>query len=141
MSPFFLIVGIATVIDGDTLVIDDTRIRLQGIDAPELHQNCTGADGHEWPCGFTSRKRLRQIIHGREVSCDPVDTDKYGRTVAVCHAGDTDLNARMVETGWAMAYRTYSQSYIPFEEKARKERAGMWDSSFIPPWEWRHRDD
>jgi hypothetical protein len=45
------IIGKAWVIDGDTIEISGTRIRLEGIDAPESNQTCTDPKGKTWPCG------------------------------------------------------------------------------------------
>jgi hypothetical protein len=53
------VTGLATVIDGDTIVVADERIRLEGIDAPELHQTCT-AYGQQWACGRTSAEWLQE---------------------------------------------------------------------------------
>ena len=48
-----LVEGTAFVIDGDTIEINEERIRLHGIDAPELAQRCTEG-GHLYPCGLDS---------------------------------------------------------------------------------------
>src|SRR5512134_2877434 len=62
------VTGPATVIDGDTIVVAGERIRLQGIDAPELQQTCT-AYGQPWACGRTSAEWLRERLNGRQVEC------------------------------------------------------------------------
>src|SRR5512147_2320348 len=54
------VAGPATVIDGDTVIVAGERVRLQGIDAPELHQDCT-AYGQEWACGRTSAEWLKEV--------------------------------------------------------------------------------
>ena len=58
-------------------------------------------------------------------------------SVAVCYAGQYDLNAKMVRQGWALAYRRYSTDYVVTEDKAREAKRGMWKGEFVPPWEWR----
>ena len=63
------IVGKAWVIDGDTVVISDIHIRLEGIDAPETDQTCTDANGKSWPCGQTATRELRSFIGGGGVIC------------------------------------------------------------------------
>jgi endonuclease YncB( thermonuclease family) len=46
------------------------------------------------------------------------DTDRYGRIVAICRAGDEDLNAWLVAQGWALAYRQYLTVYVGQENAA-----------------------
>jgi endonuclease YncB( thermonuclease family) len=128
--------GPATVIDGDTLDIAGERIRLHGIDAPEKDQSCSIGD-QVWECGIASWGFLVQLLAGQTVTCDPLDIDQYGRTVAVCFADNQDINANMVSEGWAMAYREYSQDYVPQEAAAEVSGLGIWQGEFVPPWEWR----
>ena len=128
--------GHARVIDGDSLEIGGTRIRLFGIDAPERGQSCeTG--GELWVCGGLARVRLEERISGRRVVCEERDRDRYGRIVAVCRAGGEDLNAWMVSEGWALAYRRYSEAYVDEEARAKAARVGIWRGDFVPPWDWR----
>lgn len=84
------IAGVASVIDGDTLEIHGTRIRLHGIDAPESAQQCRRADGTSWACGREAAFALADLIGRKTVRCDQRDTDRYGRAVAVCTVGDAD---------------------------------------------------
>jgi endonuclease YncB( thermonuclease family) len=130
------IVGRASVIDGDTLEIHGTRIRLHGIDAPESGQSCT-AQGRQWNCGQRAAYALSVKIGFNPIACDPKDRDRYGRVVAVCRSGNLDLNAWMVAEGWALAYRQYSTDYVPNERNASAARRGIWQGEFTPPWEWR----
>jgi endonuclease YncB( thermonuclease family) len=130
------IVGPATIIDGDTLEIGGRRIRLHGIDAPESAQTCR-LDDRSYRCGEEAAFALADAVGQRSVACDPVDTDRYGRLVAVCWLGADDLNARMVAEGWALAYRRYSDDYAIDEETARLARRGLWRGQFEPPWAWR----
>jgi endonuclease YncB( thermonuclease family) len=134
------VTGSPRVVDGDTLVIGDTRIRLEGIDAPETDQVCLDAKGERWTCGITARNRLASHISAREVSCTDKGHDRYGRTLAVCSASGEDLNAWMVAGGLALAYVHYSHEYELQEAAARENRRGMWIGAFIAPWDWRHRD-
>ncbi len=128
--------GIPKIIDGDTIRIGSTRIRLHGIDAPEAKQTCT-AGGKEWRCGWEATNALANIVGKHWVSCSKRDVDRYGRVVAVCRAGPINLNAWMVGNGWAVAYRRYSLDYVRDEDKARKAGRGMWGGEFAMPWEWR----
>ena len=128
--------GSARVIDGDTLMVGSKRVRLFGIDAPELDQRCRAA-GRSWPCGREATRALAGRIDGLPIACDERTRDDYGRSVAVCRRGGADLNRWMVAQGWALAYRRYSQDYVSAERTAKSSRRGMWRGEFVPPWEWR----
>ncbi|TWA74143.1 endonuclease YncB(thermonuclease family) [Azospirillum brasilense] len=129
--------GTASVVDGDTLEVRGTRIRLHGIDAPESQQLCQDATGKDWRCGQQAALALSDRIGRRPVDCLVKDTDRYGRSVAACSVGGESLNAWMAANGWAMAYRQYSKDYVGAEATARAARAGIWAGTFQPPWEWR----
>lgn len=128
--------GVARVIDGDTLMVGSKRVRLFGIDALESDQRCRAA-GRSWSCGREATRALAGRIAGSSIVCDERTRDDYGRVVAVCRRGGTDLNRWMVAQGWALAYRRYSQNYVAAERTARSSRRGMWRREFVPPWEWR----
>jgi endonuclease YncB( thermonuclease family) len=128
------LVGPARVIDGDSIVVAATEIRLYGIDAPEYRQTCLRA-GFAWPCGVEAANVMRRMVAGREIRCRPRDQDRYGRTVAVCFIGALDLGAAMVKGGFAMAYGAYEAD----EREARDARRGVWSSSFERPAAWRAR--
>lgn len=131
------ITGTASVIDGDTIEIHGTRIRLSAMDAIESRQRCVLPDGREWNCGKDAAFALSNKIGRAPVSCRALDTDRYGRTVAVCSQSGEDIGAWMVENGWAVAYRRYGTEYVPAENRARKARLGIWASRFVMPWDWR----
>jgi endonuclease YncB( thermonuclease family) len=130
-------IGIASVIDGDTIEIHGTRIRLAGIDAPESRQECKRPDGTAWRCGQKAALALSDHLGSTVVSWVSSSKDRYGRTVATCFLGSKDINRWMVTHGWAVAYRKYSLAYIQDEEIARAAGVGMWSSCFTMPWEWR----
>ena len=71
------VTGPASVIDGDTLVVAGERIRLEGIDAPELRQECI-AYGQPWACGRTAAEWLKEHLNGRQVECVGHARDRYG---------------------------------------------------------------
>jgi endonuclease YncB( thermonuclease family) len=131
------ITGRASVTDGDTVVIHGTRIRLFGIDAPESAQLCQDAAGKDYRCGQRAALALADRIGEATISCEPRDTDRYGRTVAVCRKGTEDLNAWMVQQGLATAYQRYSHDYVPAEANARASKRGLWAGTFDPPSDWR----
>ncbi len=129
--------GPAHLIDGDTLEIGGERIRLHGIDAPERGQTCL-LQGRRYSCGIDATELLRELVSGKEVTCDAVYRDRYERTVAVCVIpGGIDLGRAMVRQGWALIDRQYTLSYVDEEDEARKKRLGIWRGQFKPPWEWR----
>jgi endonuclease YncB( thermonuclease family) len=131
------IIGRASVTDGDTVVIHGTRIRLHGIDAPESAQLCQDAVGKDYRCGQKAALALADYIGEAPITCEPRDTDRYGRTVALCRRGLKDLNAWMVEQGYAMAYQRYSRDYVGVETTARALKRGLWAGTFDPPSDWR----
>ncbi|MEO1920820.1 MAG: thermonuclease family protein [Sphingomonadaceae bacterium] len=132
--------GEAAVIDGDTLAIGSEKIRLFGIDAPELDQTCS-LDGRAWACGEEAAAQLRGITAGQIVNCEGIERDQHGRLVAVCSAAGYDLGATMVEYGWAVAFRRYSTDYVAHEHRAKAAKAGIWRSDFILPQAHRSRLD
>jgi endonuclease YncB( thermonuclease family) len=132
--------GVPRVVDGDTLAIGATKVRLEGIDAPETDQICLNANGMHWTCGIDARDELAAHIGGRAISCSPKGRDAYKRTLAICSLAGEDLNAWMVRQGWALAYVQYSSAYRKFEDDARANQRGLWRGAFIAPWDWRRRN-
>ncbi|MCR9072559.1 MAG: thermonuclease family protein [Alphaproteobacteria bacterium] len=130
------VVGVASVIDGDTLDIQGRRIRLHGIDAPESGQFCE-KEGKQYRCGQQAALALSDKIGQATVRCEQLDIDRYKRIVAVCRLGNIELNAWMVRQGWAIAYRRYSRDYIDDEGTAQVAKAGIWAGRFIEPSRWR----
>jgi endonuclease YncB( thermonuclease family) len=74
--------GQVSIVDGDTLEIHGTRIRLWGVDAPESSQLCRGEDSLPYRCGAQAANDLYGFIAKRPVNCLPISLDRYGRTVA-----------------------------------------------------------
>jgi endonuclease YncB( thermonuclease family) len=124
--------GRATVTDGDSLEIGDARVRLFGVDAVEGRQSCT-RDARQWACGEEAARKLRSLIGDRSIACTQRDIDDYGRVVAVCRAGNVDLGAEMARSGFATAYRRYSNDYVDEENEARAARRGIWAGEFTTP--------
>jgi endonuclease YncB( thermonuclease family) len=132
------IVGTATVVDGDTIEIQGQRIRLHGIDAPERGQLCK-RNGSLYRCGQAAALALADMVGQAVIRCQPNGVDRYKRIIGVCFKGDQDLNRWMVRNGWAVAYRRYSQDYVPDELTATATRIGVWSGTFEMPWEWRKK--
>lgn len=136
-TPDTPIVGLASVADGDTLRIDDTRIRLIDIDAPELEQTCEDADRRPWPCGEVALNEMRKYLRGRTVNCHPRGFDQYHRVLAMCTLPDgSNINAWAVQQGWALSYG-YAKLYETQESEARLAKRGLWRGTFIEPRKWR----
>lgn len=134
------LVGVAKVVDGDTLVINGTRVRLEGIDAPEASQTCKRRLLGSWACGTEATGALARAVQDKQVRCEPRGLDKYGRTLGVCFLGQQDVNAWMVRQGHAWAFIKYSTSYVREEAEAKALRVGVWQGEATPPWEYReHR--
>jgi len=138
-APSGPITGDVRVIDGDTIVVGDTRIRLEGIDAPETAQTCGRKWFGSWPCGTAATEALIKLIGSKPVRCEPRGLDKYGRTLATCFVDGHDINAQMVRQGWAWAFVRYSTSYVPEEAAAKAEGLGIWQGEAMPAWEFRSR--
>ncbi|MEW9615091.1 thermonuclease family protein [Shinella sp. S4-D37] len=124
--------GAARAADGDTLTLDGQRIRLLGMDTPELAQVCK-RDGADWRCGAAARSRLAELLRAGPIACRMQGRDKYDRWLARCENAAGDLGARMVREGLAVAYGGYEDE----ERFARAERKGLWGAEFDMPQQWR----
>ena len=132
---------ITKVTDADSLRSDEIRIRLHGIDAPEMKQLCQDKEGQSYRCGLQARTDLVTLIgKGAELACDHLDTDRYGRLVMRCYHQGLDISAALVRSGWALAYRRYAKDYIADEREAKARKAGMHQGRFDAPWDWRRQN-
>jgi endonuclease YncB( thermonuclease family) len=133
------VAGLARVVDGDSIEIDGRRIRLWGIDAPELHQRCQDAGGGEYACGDKARAALASIVGDRRVACERQGDDRYGRMLARCHVeGGGDLATQLVAAGWALAYAGQAGDGLrALERQAVAARRGLWAGRFERPADWR----
>jgi endonuclease YncB( thermonuclease family) len=119
--------GQASIIDGDTLEIHGTRIRLWGIDAPESGQLCRGEDSLQYRCGAKAVSDLDAFIAERPVNCLPVSVDRYGRTVATCSVGRVNLADWLVRNGLALDWPEYSKrKYSAAQREAEQAGRGIW---------------
>ena len=129
--------GPARVVDGDTIVIGEVRIRLEGIDAPESGQTCNKQWLGTWPCGEEATQHLARLVRDRVVRCNSSGTDAYGRMLGICFTEGLELNADMVRNGMAWAFVKYSLGYVEAETAARTLRLGIWQGNATPAWVWR----
>ena len=136
-AAFALVQGSPNVTDGDTIRIGETRIRLEGIDAPEMSQRCTRGDGSGWQCGEAAKAALIQKVGNQSVRCEISGTDRYGRSLGTCWSGAINLNQWLVGSGWAVAYRRYSMRYVTDERMAHGQRLNIWNGGFEPPSDYR----
>jgi endonuclease YncB( thermonuclease family) len=130
------VTGRARAVDGDTLEVAGQKVRLFGIDAPELDQACDRG-GEVWACGRAARDALAGIVGRQRLDCAVQDIDRYGRLVAVCEAGGADVAALMVRQGMAIAYRRYSGRYVNAEVAAQADGIGLWTSAYVQPEQYR----
>ena len=132
------LIGHATIIDGDTLEIHGTRIRLWGIDAPESDQLCRNDDSEQYRCGQKAANDLDALIARRPVECVEVDRDRYGRVVAVCTVAGVDLAEWLVNNGLALNWPQYSKgAYAAAQSEAKRTSLGMWGGRLVKPWRYR----
>jgi len=129
--------GRASAVDGDTLRLGGQRVRLIGIDAPELAQSCSDAAGVNWPCGQTAREKMAALLAGGPASCTPRGRDRYGRILATCTTEGVDVGEAIVGAGLAIS----TGSYLDAEAIARGGRIGIWAGPFTAPAKWRHEQE
>lgn len=128
------------VVDGDGLELEGLKIRLWGIDAPELDQTCASAAGPAYPCGKAAAVLLAALVGEGTLACTVVDIDRFKRPVMRCAVAGVDIGREMVKRGWAVDYGRYSGGfYAGDQEAAQAARRGMWAGSFVMPWDWRRR--
>jgi len=128
--------GTVRVIDADTIDVGGTRVRLFGIDAPEMGQPCR-ADGREWDCGAWTRDAVSNRFEGSYARCESRDTDRYGRVVAQCSVDGQDMGQLIVYSGMAWAFRRYSETYDLDEKAAAIAERGLWAVEVDTPSDYR----
>ena len=142
------IYGLPKIVDGDTVHIDNYKFRLEGIDAPEMRQQCKKESlkisyvigftfYKDYSCGKVSKEKLINKIRGSKIKCTFTTKDRYKRYIATCYKEKTNLNQWMVRNGYAIAYRRYSKRYIPDEDFAKENKLGLWQGKFMNPEKWR----
>ena len=124
------------VVDGDTIVLNGEKIRFSGIDTPELKQTCMNGDEKVF-CGKFAKMLLIKKIDNETPECISEGRDAYKRTLAECFVNGESLSAFLVRSGYAFAYRKYSDKFIKDEEFAKKNKLGMWTMTFQYPWDFR----
>lgn len=129
--------GKAFIIDGDTLKINDTKIRLVGVDAPEISQKCK-AHGHIENCGEIVKLRLVQATSNEITTCYSHGKDYFGRVLGECYVEDININKWLLREGLAVYYYNKDfKSYKILETLAKQDKVGLWDSEFQNPKDYR----
>ena len=135
--------GIGHVIDGDTLDVGTTRVRLAVVDAPERAQSC---DLHNAPmaCGEAARFALQGMAEGRQVTCEVGPNQTYGRAVGLCRVQGEVLNLALLDTGLGIVAHRYlpewpdhAAAMLAAEARARAARRGLWAMHVVTPAVWR----
>ncbi len=126
------LIEVVKVYDGDTIELKDgTKVRLIGVDAPEVESPYTHAE----PGGDQSRDSVKAMLLGQRVRVvqGPQPFDKYGRSLGYVYLGDVLVNGRIIRDGWARAYRRYDyrerELFIAYEKEAQARRLGLWGAS------------
>lgn len=151
-SVFIGIVERTDVIDGDGFRLGDTALRLAGIDALELHQECRRAR-RRVPCGEEAATRLAELIGGSVVVCrrpdwltesmDRPPNETFGRPLVQCDVvSDGELNdvgSLMARSGYAIEFHDIAGRYRKDVDFARTARSGVWEMCTLRPDVWRRR--
>lgn len=128
--------GQARVIDGDEIELAGKRVRLYGIEAPELGQTCWYRN-KEFPCGHSARRNLWLNVKDQRLSCREKSVVD-GVVVALCFdAKGRDVAGGLVRSGWALAVPKQVEVYIKAEAEAKRQKLGLWNFRFTKPWDWR----
>ncbi|OLY47299.1 thermonuclease family protein [Bartonella apis] len=131
------IIGAIQVIDGETLEIQNQRIKLWGVDAPELNQTCKNGQDAGYDCGKEAASALSQwLTELQPVRCEPRGNDNSGNTIAICYTstGD-DIASWMVRNGYAVDWPKYSNGFYGVSEKqAQSNKSGIWQHNEAAPW-------
>jgi endonuclease YncB( thermonuclease family) len=131
---------IVSVTDGDTVKVlhdgQQVKVRLYGIDTPEKKQ----------AFGQAAKSQMQALTTSKKIDIEPVDVDRYGRTVGIVRADGVVVNGEMVKAGYAWVYEQYCkhqecQEWKTWQSEAQRNRRGLWqDSAPVPPWEWRKKN-
>jgi len=124
------------IVDGDTIVLNGEKIRFSDIGTPELKQTCMNGNQKVF-CGMFAKMLLVKKIGNEIPQCIREGKDTYQRTLAKCFINGESLSVFLVRSGYAFAYRKYSDKFIKEEEFAKKNKLGMWSMKFQYPWDFR----
>ena len=127
------------IVDGDTIHLDGHKIRLLGIDTPEMKQYCQDKDGVPWPCGIRARDMLAGMLYaGEETQCQITGRDRYKRLLGRCFSNGLDVQKALIASGFGVA--EYTDDYRKEERLAKSQRLGMWAGTFERPRDYRRKN-
>ena len=138
--------GFPVIIDGDTVKINNYKIRLFGIDATEKKQFCEKpyfnliifSFKEKYPCGKVSADALKEFVKEEIVLCKvKKKKDFFKRYLGTCYKNEENINSWLVRNGYALAYKKYSKKYLLDEQYAKKNKLGLWKGTFMRPEKWR----
>ncbi len=143
LSETILISDNIKIIDGDTILLDNKKIRFSGIDAPETkfkgkQQFCL-KNKTKINCGKISKNFLTEKIINKKLKCliEP-QKDYFGRYLGECFINNESVSAYMVRNGLAFDYPKYSKKkYSKDQIYAKNNKLGLWSMEFVYPWIWR----
>ena len=127
--------GPARVVDAGTLEVGSSIVSLFGLDAPRSDQVCE-RNGSAWRCGQDAEWALAERLERHWALCDEKGVDGAGRAIAVCYLGGRngiDVNAWLLEQGWALAHTDAPEAYRALELAAQRAGRGLWSGKFAVP--------
>ena len=143
---FNIISGIPVISDGDTIKINNKKIRFTGIDAPESYffgkrQICI-LNNVEILCGKLSKQKLIEKIGNQIIDCKiEKNKDQFNRLLGECFLDKESLSVYMVKNGYAFDYPKYSKGkFSEYEKYAKDLSLGLWQMKFEYPWIWRKKN-
>ena len=105
---------------------------------PKVRSSAGAKISDPYRCGAQAANDLDTFIARRPVSCNPINLDRYGRTVATCAVGGADLGEWLVRNGLAVDWPQYSHGrYDAVQREAEQAGRGMWKGSYVEPWLYR----
>jgi len=122
--------------DGDSITVltsdnQQIKVRLEGIDCPELKQDF----------GQRAKQATSALCFGKDVRVQQTGKDRYGRTLAYVYVGDVCINKELLKQGMAWHFKKYNSDpeYAKLENKARSQKVGLWSHpNPVAPWDFRH---
>lgn len=133
--------GEAAVTDADGLLMQGTKVRFAGLDAPEFNQIAKIGEDDDWiNHGLMVKNALAERIGGRPVRVEVESWDRYGRAVGTVTQDGRDIGEWLVRHGHAVA--AYGDRYKATEQDAKEACRGMWGfAKCFDPRFWRHRKE